>query len=104
MQLLEAFASSAATAIGTAQTVRAARLQQQVEVADEERRRWARELHDGALQGLAATRISLAGALQASREDRAERLERTAEATVSELEAQITELSRLIDDLRPAPL
>lgn len=104
LQLLQAFASSAATAIGTAQTVRAARLQQQVEVADQERRRWAQELHDGALQGLAAIRISLAGALQATGEDRAARLEQAAEATIAELESQITELSRLIDDLRPAPL
>jgi signal transduction histidine kinase len=104
LRLLQAFAGSAATAIGTAQTVRAEGLQQQVEVADQERRRWARELHDGALQGLAAIRISLAAALQATGEDRGERLEGTAEATVAELETQITELSRLIDDLRPAPL
>lgn len=104
LRLLQAFAGSAATAIGTAQMVRSERLQQQVEVADEERRRWAQELHDGALQSLAAIRISLAGALQASGEDRGERLEHAAEATVAELEAQITELSRLIDDLRPAPL
>lgn len=104
LRLLQAFAGSAATAIGTAQMVRAERLQQQVEVADEERRRWARELHDGALQGLAAIRISLAGALQAGGDDRAEKLEPAAEAAVGELEAQITELSRLINDLRPAPL
>ncbi|MGD9736029.1 MAG: GAF domain-containing protein [Solirubrobacterales bacterium] len=104
LRLLQAFAGSAATAIGTAQTVRSERLQQQVEVADEERRRWARELHDGALQSLAAIRITLAGALQARGEGSDERLRRSAEAAVSELEAQITELSRLIDDLRPAPL
>jgi len=104
LRLLQAFAGSAATAIGTAQTVHSERLQQQIEVADEERRRWARELHDGALQGLAAIRISLAGALQASGEERTDLLEQAAEGTVEELETQITELSRLIDDLRPAPL
>jgi signal transduction histidine kinase len=104
LRLLQAFAGSAATAIGTAQVIRAERLQQQVEVADEERRRWARELHDGALQGLAATRISLAGALQARDERAGERIRDAAEAAVEGLEAQITELSRLIDDLRPAPL
>ena len=104
LRLLQAFAGSAATAIGTAQMVRSDRLQQQVEVADDERRRWARELHDGILQGLAAIRISMAGALQAQGEDRGEGLERAAESTVEELEGQITELSRLIDDLRPAPL
>lgn len=104
LRLLQAFAGSAATAIGTAQTVRSERLQQQIEVADEERRRWARELHDGALQGLAAIRISLAGALQDRGEDRNARVAQNAEAAVEMLETQITELSRLIDDLRPAPL
>jgi signal transduction histidine kinase len=104
LRLLQAFAGSAATAIGTAQMVHSERLQQQIEVADEERRRWARELHDGALQGLAAIRISLAGALQSQVEDRGELLESAAETTVEDLEGQITELSRLIDDLRPAPL
>ncbi|MBS1879219.1 MAG: GAF domain-containing sensor histidine kinase [Actinobacteria bacterium] len=104
MRLLQAFAGSAATAVGTAQMVRAERLQQQVAVADEERRRWAQELHDGALQGLAAIRISIAGALQDRGPERGERLEQAADAAVAELEAQITELSRLIDDLRPAPL
>lgn len=104
LRLLQAFAGSAATAIGTAQTVRSERLQQQIEVADEERRRWAQELHDGALQSLAAVRISLASALQSRDDGRVERLERVAEETAEGLEEQITELSRLIDDLRPAPL
>ena len=102
--LLQAFASSAATAIATAQTVEAERLQQQVEVAEEERRRWAQELHDGVLQSLAAVRITLAAALQADSEDRGDQLERAGEHAVEGLEDQITELSRLINDLRPASL
>jgi signal transduction histidine kinase len=104
ISLLQAFASSAATAIATAQTVEAERLQQQVEVAEEERRRWAQELHDGVLQSLAAVRISLAVALQGSGEERGEQIERAAEQAVEGLEDQITELSRLINDLRPASL
>ena len=104
LRLLQAFAASAATAVATAQTVEAERLQQQVEVAEAERRRWAQELHDGALQTLAAVRITLAAALQASGEDRADQIERAAEETVEGLEEQITELSRLINDLRPASL
>lgn len=102
--LLQAFAASAATAIGTAQTVGAELLQQQVEASETERRRWARELHDGALQNLAAVRITLAAALQSPAADRATGIERAAEGTVEALEEQITELSRLIDDLRPASL
>ena len=64
IDLLQAFAASAATAVATAQTVESERLQQQVEVGEHERRRWAQELHDGALQGMAAVRITLAAALQ----------------------------------------
>ncbi|MBS1895729.1 MAG: GAF domain-containing sensor histidine kinase [Actinobacteria bacterium] len=104
LRLLQAFAATAAIAVGTAQSVEAGRLQQQVEVSEDERRRWAQELHDGVLQSLAAVRITLAAALQAPGEDRTDRLERAAEGTVEGLEEQITELSRLINDLRPASL
>ncbi len=104
IDLLRAFAASAATAIGAAQTVRAERLQQQVEASEAERRRWARELHDGILQSLAAVRTTLAAALQGAGEGRAEAVEAAAEGTVEALEEQITELSRLINDLRPASL
>ena len=104
LRLLQSFAASAATAVATAQTVESDRLRQQVESAEKERERWARELHDDALQGLAAIRINLATALQSSAEDRAERIERAANETLERLEDQITELNRLINDLRPAAL
>lgn len=104
VRLLQAFAASAATAVATAQTVESERLQQQVEVGERERQRWAQELHDDALQGLAAIRISLATALQSEAAGRAQGIERAAEETVERLEGQINELIRLINDLRPAPL
>lgn len=104
LRLLQAFAASAATAVATAQTVASERLQQQVEIGEQERQRWARELHDETLQGLAAIRISLATALQSDAPDRAEKVAVAAEETVDRLEGQINELSRLINDLRPAPL
>jgi two-component system, NarL family, sensor histidine kinase DevS len=104
LRLLQSFAASAATAVATAQTVEAERLQQQVESAENERERWARELHDDTLQGLAAIRITLASALQNKGEDRATRIEWAAEDTVARLEQQINELNRLINDLRPAAL
>lgn len=103
-RLLQAFAASAATAVATAQTVESERLQQQVEIGERERQRWAQELHDDALQGLAAIRISLATALQSGDDDRPAQLERAATETVDRLEGQITDLSRLINDLRPAAL
>ena len=104
LRLLQAFAASAATAVATAQTVESDRLRQQVESAERERERWARELHDDALQGLAAIRISLATALQSQGERRAARIESAAEETMVRLEGQINELNRLINDLRPAAL
>lgn len=104
LRLLQSFATSAATAVATAQTVESERLRQQVESAEKERERWARELHDDALQGLAAIRINLATALQSKAEDRAERIESAAEQTLERLEGQINELNRLINDLRPAAL
>lgn len=104
LRLLQSFANSAATAVATAQTVEADRLRQQVESAEKERERWARELHDETLQALAAIRITLATALQSQAEGRGERIEQAAEATIAQLEDQITELNRLINDLRPAAL
>ncbi len=103
-RLLEAFAQSAATAVATAQTVESQRLQQQVESAESERQRWAQELHDDTLQGMAAIRISLATALQSGAEDRSQQIERAAQETIDRLEGQIGELSRLINDLRPTAL
>jgi signal transduction histidine kinase len=104
LRMLQAFSSSAATAVATAQSVEANRLQQQVEIGERERRRWAQELHDDALQGLAAIRITLASALEREGPDRVERMEAAAAQTVDQLKIQINELSRLIDDLRPAAL
>jgi signal transduction histidine kinase len=104
LRLLQAFAASAATAVATAQGVESERLQQRVEIGERERRRWAQELHDDALQGLAAIRISLATALQGDAPDRPGRIEKAAEETVERLEGQVNELSRLINDLRPVSL
>ncbi|HEU5104640.1 MAG TPA: GAF domain-containing protein, partial [Solirubrobacterales bacterium] len=104
LRLLESFAASAATAVATAQTVESERLQQRMEVGENERQRWARELHDETLQGLAAIRISLATALQSKAPDRPEKIAAAAVETVNRLEGQINELSRLINDLRPASL
>jgi signal transduction histidine kinase len=104
LRLLQSFASSAATAVATAQMVESERLRQQVESAEHERERWARELHDETLQNLAAIRISLATALRTTGERRAARIESAAEEAMARLEGQINELNRLINDLRPAAL
>ena len=73
-RLLEAFASSAATAIATAETVEAERNRQRLAVSEQERARWARELHDETLQNLAAvtarTRPPSCGHAEAGSADR----------------------------------
>ena len=52
-RLLGAFAASAATAVATGKSVEEQRLRQSIEASEQERRRWARELHDETLQSLA---------------------------------------------------
>jgi signal transduction histidine kinase len=104
LRLLQSFASSAATAVATAQMVEAERLRQWAESAERERERWARELHDDTLQNLAAIRIQLATALGSAGEERSARVESAAEEAIAQLEGQINELNRLINDLRPAAL
>ena len=59
--LLRSVAASAATAVTTARSVAAVRLRLSLEAADQARARWARELHDETLQGLAGARMVLSG-------------------------------------------
>ena len=61
-RLLEAFATSVATAVSTAQSVATEQHRQRLAAAEQERARWARELHDETLQSLAALRIALGAA------------------------------------------
>ena len=60
---MRAFAGSAATALATAQTVEEEQLRMSIASADQERGRWARELHDETLQGLGALQVILTTAL-----------------------------------------
>ena len=56
-RLLRSFAASAATAVATAKSVEADRLRHSLEAAEQERKRWARELHDETLQALGGLRM-----------------------------------------------
>lgn len=100
-QLLEAFAASAATAIATAQTIATVQLRQSVAAAEQERRRWARELHDETLQELGAVRMLIDSALS---KGRPEALEAVIGQISNSLDVTIAGLRRMITELRPAAL
>lgn len=100
-RLLEAFAASAATAIATAQTAADEQRRQRSAAAENERRRWARELHDETLQNLGGLRLALAAARR--RSDTAD-LDRSLGQAIEQLDAEIAGLRSLITELRPASL
>ncbi|HVP75158.1 MAG TPA: GAF domain-containing protein [Gaiellaceae bacterium] len=100
-RLLEAFAASAATAVATATSVAAEQHRQRLRAAEDERRRWARELHDETLQSLAGLQMLLGSA---RRSGSAGSLEAAVGDAVERLEHEIDNLRALITDLRPAAL
>ena len=100
-QLFLAFAASAATAVATARTVAEDRLRHSLAASEQERRRWARELHDETLQGLGGLNVLLSSAL---RRGTHEALERAVRDAVEQLGTEIESLRTLITELRPAAL
>jgi signal transduction histidine kinase len=99
--MLLAAAASAATAVATAQSVERDRLRRSLNAAEEERRRWARELHDETLQALGGLRVLLASA---RRRDDVDSLRAALDGAVAQLGEEITNLRALITELRPAAL
>jgi PAS domain S-box-containing protein len=100
-RMLEAFAASAAIGVATARSMAEERLRNTIDAAEQERSRWARELHDETLQALAVLRMRLSSAL---REEEPDALERTGQAAVEQIDDEIVKLRRLITELRPASL
>jgi signal transduction histidine kinase len=98
---LTAFAASTSIAVATAQSAAQETLRRSIEASEEERKRWARELHDETLQQLGAVRLMLSASLQ-SEADGA--LETAARQAVDELAHASSALRDLINDLRPAAL
>ncbi|MGZ8717150.1 MAG: GAF domain-containing protein [Gaiellaceae bacterium] len=99
-RLLGAFAASAATAVATGKSVEEQRLRQSIEASEQERRRWARELHDETLQSLAGLRVLLASGL---RGDEAELRSAVGQA-IENVGSEVANLRALIVELRPAAL
>jgi signal transduction histidine kinase len=100
-RLLVAFAASAATAVATARSVADERLRHSLAAAEQERRRWARELHDETLQAFGALQVLLASAL---RRATPEAVEQAAREAVEHIGTEIENLRMLITELRPAAL
>jgi signal transduction histidine kinase len=99
--LFGSFASSATTTLMTARSVESEKLHLSITASEQERRRWARELHDETLQELANLRVMYGAAGRAARlEDAQETIERATE----HLDRAITNLRGLISELRPASL
>ncbi|MDX6650976.1 MAG: hypothetical protein QOJ97_2927 [Solirubrobacteraceae bacterium] len=96
--LLASFAASAATAVATAQSVERGRLEQSVQAAEQERRRWARELHDDTLQTLGAIRLIL------TRRGREADPGQVMDDAADTVQQAIDGLRGIITELRPAAL
>lgn len=100
-RLMESFAASAATAVATARSVAEDRLRHSIESSEQERRRWARELHDETLQVLGGLQVLLSSAL---RNDDLEVFRSATAAAVEQVRTEIDGLRALITELRPAEL
>jgi PAS domain S-box-containing protein len=100
-RMLESFAATAATGVATARSMAEERLQNTIDAAEQERGRWARELHDETLQSLAVLRMRLASAL---RDESPDDLHDTGQEAVQQIDDEIVKLRRLITELRPASL
>jgi signal transduction histidine kinase len=101
-RLLRSFAASAATAVATAQSVEAERLRHSLEAAENERKRWARELHDETLQALGGLRMLHSAALRADASG--SELRKVLDDATKLIDVEIDNLSALIAELRPAAL
>jgi signal transduction histidine kinase len=87
--------------VATAQSVERDRLRHALQAAEEERRRWARELHDETLQALGGLRLGLAAA---AREPDPDVLRERVREAVDQIQGEVANLRAIITDLRPAAL
>jgi signal transduction histidine kinase len=99
--VLSAFAISAGHGVAGAMAVEDERLRLSIEASEQERRRWARELHDETLQELGGLKLALGAA---ARLDDLEEVRAAIAAAAEQVGSGITQLRHLITELRPASL
>ena len=87
--------------MATARSVAEDRLRHSIASAEQERRRWARELHDETLQALGALQVLLSSAL---RRGDSEALQQSVREAIDYIGTEIESLRTLITELRPAAL
>ena len=90
----------AAVAIANARSVASEGLRRSIEAAEQERKRWARELHDETLQELGGLKVLLEARMRGGEPLPPQVLERA----VQRVDAAIDRLQEIIADLRPAAL
>ena len=100
-RLMAGFGVSAAAAVATAKSVAEDRLRLSIDASEQERRRWARELHDDTLQGLAGLGMTLGSALRA---ESAEGARGAVEGAIAQIREEAAKLRALIAELRPPAL
>jgi len=100
-EALAAFAASVAQRLAAERSVEIERLRYGMEARERERTRWAREIHDEAIQGLAALRMKLAHARDL---DEQAAMSAAVESVLEGLGEEIDGLRHLITELRPAAL
>ena len=99
--LLSSFAAGAAGALDTARAAEDERLALAMRASEQERHRWARELHDETLQELGALRVAQHAALATADPERMREALRRASDQVDRVAAGLADV---INDLRPAAL
>jgi signal transduction histidine kinase len=100
-EALNAFATSVAQRLAAERSVEITRLRYGMEARERERTRWAREIHDEAIQGLGALRMKLAHARDL---DEQAAMSAAVESVLEGLGEEIDGLRHLITELRPAAL
>jgi signal transduction histidine kinase len=100
LRVFQSYAINAATTMASVRSAEAEKLKLSIESAEEERRRWARELHDQTLQELGALRFLL----ETASEGKDEQIRAAAERALTHVDRGIQNLQGLITELRPSSL